>query len=316
MNSCSDYAAEPCYSSDNGLNANAQGLKRLSARKAEIGGGIAVARLLPSQARRTIGAWCFLDHAGPATFPSGSGLRVGPHPHTGLQTFTWMLDGEVLHRDSLGNEQLIRPGQVNLMTAGHGISHTEESPAVETRAHAAQLWIALPATHANSAPAFTHYPHLPCWRPHRSCTFTLLAGGYDDLQAPVTTYTPLVGLDLLAEQNTELTLSLNPVFEYGLLPLTGTAILAGESFAADELAYLAPGHDRFVVKLAADTRALLIGGEPFGENITIWWNFVGPNKEYVAQARNDWATSNPRFGQVHGFDGPRLTAPAVPWETS
>ncbi|MGI1072942.1 pirin family protein, partial [Pseudomonas aeruginosa] len=119
-------------------------LQRVTARAAEIGGGITVSRLMPSRQRRMIGAWCFLDHAGPAEFEPGGGLAVGPHPHIGLQTFTWMIQGEALHRDSLGNVQVIRPGQVNLMTAGHGIAHTEESLPDERHAHAAQLWIALP----------------------------------------------------------------------------------------------------------------------------------------------------------------------------
>ncbi|EME4770950.1 pirin family protein, partial [Pseudomonas aeruginosa] len=112
-------------------------LQRVTARAAEIGGGITVSRLMPSRQRRMIGAWCFLDHAGPAEFEPGGGLAVGPHPHIGLQTFTWMIQGEALHRDSLGNVQVIRPGQVNLMTAGHGIAHTEESLPDERHAHAA-----------------------------------------------------------------------------------------------------------------------------------------------------------------------------------
>ena len=113
-------------------------------RSAEIGKGTVIKRALPSRQKRMIGAWCFLDHAGPVTFPQGDGLDVGPHPHTGLQTFTWMIEGTMMHTDSLGTKQLIRPYQVNLMTAGHGISHTEVAPDSETKMHAAQLWIALP----------------------------------------------------------------------------------------------------------------------------------------------------------------------------
>ncbi|MBF2979098.1 pirin family protein, partial [Pseudomonas aeruginosa] len=139
-------------------------LQRVTARAAEIGGGITVSRLMPSRQRRMIGAWCFLDHAGPAEFEPGGGLAVGPHPHIGLQTFTWMIQGEALHRDSLGNVQVIRPGQVNLMTAGHGIAHTEESLPDERHAHAAQLWIALPYEQRDIAPAFDHHPDLPRWQ--------------------------------------------------------------------------------------------------------------------------------------------------------
>lgn len=308
----SPHDAEPDFPRGDSSNANKRSIQRLTARKAEIGGGITVARTLPSRLRRTIGAWCFLDHAGPAIFTPGNGLRVGPHPHTCLQTFTWMLDGEIFHRDSLGHAQMIRPGQVNLMTAGQGISHTEESPAGETRAHAAQLWIALPANRPDIAPAFDHYPDLPRWQ-ENGCTFTLLAGAHGGRTAPVKIYSPLIGMDLFAAEAAELTLALDPDFEYGLMPLEGAVEVAGEPFAADELAYLSCGEDHLPLKLDGGTRALLIGGQPFTDEITIWWNFVGHSKAYITQAQRDWAVGSPRFGQVQGFDGPRLTAPETPW---
>ena len=310
-----DFRSNPTSSHTGGAGTAARGIQRLTAHTAEIGGGISVARLLPSRRRRTIGAWCFLDHAGPATFTSGSGLRVGPHPHTGLQTFTWMLEGEILHRDSLGNEQMIRPGQVNLMTAGHGIAHTEESPAAETRAHAAQLWIALPSSSADIAPAFDHYPELPRWQEH-GCEFTLLAGAHGGQTAPARIYSSLIGMDLLAAQATELALPLDPAFEYGVLPLEGMAEVEGEPFAADELAYLAEGYDLLRLKLAAGTRVLLIGGQPFREAITLWWNFVGRDRAYITQAQRDWEANSPRFGEVTGFEGPRRIAPRPPWAAS
>src|SRR5215469_2966881 len=130
-------------------------IERLEARTAEIGGGITIRRALPNRTRRTVGAWCFLDHAGPMVFEGGGGMHVGPHPHIGLQTFTWMIEGEVVHRDSLGNEQVIKPGQVNLMTAGNGIAHAEDSaPGPVGWLHAAQLWIALPDSERHRPPAF------------------------------------------------------------------------------------------------------------------------------------------------------------------
>lgn len=285
---------------------------RIPARTAEIGGGVPVARMLPSRHRRTIGAWCFLDHAGPARFAAGQGLRVGPHPHTGLQTFTWMLEGEVLHRDSLGNEQVIRAGQVNLMTAGRGIAHTEESVAGETRLHTAQLWIALPARVAGMAPRFDHYPDLPRWN-EGGAEAVLLAGAFMGRQSPVLVHTPLVGVDWHAPRDAALTLALDPAFEYGLVPLTGHATVQGQALAADELLYLPPGAGTLRLELPAGTRALLIGGAPFGEDITIWWNFVGHGKPYIAQAQRDWQAHSERFGEVRGFDGPRIEAPPVPW---
>src|SRR6266853_3195845 len=137
-------------------------LERIETRAAEIGGGLVIRRALPSRRRRMVGAWCFFDHAGPMEFGRGGGMGVGPHPHIGLQTFTWMIEGAVMHRDSLGNEQLITPGQVNLMTAGRGISHAEDSDSAGGgRLHAVQLWIALPDTERHRAPAFRNYPHLP-----------------------------------------------------------------------------------------------------------------------------------------------------------
>lgn len=309
-----DPHAEPSYASDTGPSIETSGSQRLSARKAEIGDGLTAARLLPSRTRRTIGAWCFLDHIGPAGFAPGGGLRVGPHPHIGLQTFTWMIEGEVLHRDSLGNEQIIRPGQVNLMTAGRGIAHTEESPAEATRAHAAQLWIALPAEQAECEPAFDHYPDLPRWE-ESGCALTLLAGAHAGRSAPTRIYTPLVGLEVWAEHAAVLSTPLDPAFEYGLLPLEGAAELEGETFSADELAYLARGRATLRLQLAAGTRALLIGGVPLGEHITIWWNFVSHDRAAIVQAQRDWEAESPRFGAVAEFAGPRLKAPEVPWST-
>ena len=285
---------------------------RIAARTAEIGGGVPVARTLPSRLKRTIGAWCFLDHAGPARFAPGGGLRVGPHPHTGLQTFTWMLEGEVLHRDSLGHRQLIRPGQVNLMTAGHGISHSEESADGETRLHTAQLWIALPARVAEMAPRFDHYPELPRWQA-QGVESVLLVGEFSGRRSPVAVHSPLLGLDLFSAAGAELTLPLDPAFEHGLMPLTGPASAQGQALAPDELLYLPPGARQLQLTLAPGTRALLIGGAPLGEDITLWWNFVGRDKAYIAQAQRDWQAGSARFGQVAGFDGPRLDAPPLPW---
>ncbi|MBI2306240.1 MAG: pirin family protein [Rhodocyclales bacterium] len=291
-------------------------IERIAARSADIGGGITVQRVLPVRERRTIGAWCFLDHAGPVVFEPGSGMRVGAHPHCGLQTFTWLIEGEVLHRDSLGNEQVIRPGQVNLMTAGRGIAHSEESLPGEQRLHAAQLWIALPAAVADCAPAFEHHPALPQWD-LGGCRVTLLTGSYSGHVAPTRAHSPLVGLDLFSPQSAAIGLPLDPGFEYGILPLTGEAHLGGQRFAADELAYLGRGRNAIGVDLAPGTRLLLIGGEPLGEEIVIWWNFVGHSKGEIAQAQRDWESDrnsgDGRFGRVVGYAGEPLKAPPLPW---
>ena len=197
-----------------------QAPQRLSARTAIVGTDTPIARVLPQAERRTIGAWCSLDHAGPVSFAPGAGLRVGAHPHTALQTFTWMLEGEVMHNDSLGHRQVVRPGQVNLMTAGRGIAHTEESLPDQTRLHAAQLWIALPAHAADIAPRFDHYPDLPSWQ-QDGVDVVLLAGEWQGRRAPALVHTPLVGADLFSAAGAQVTLPLDPAFEYGLMPLTG-----------------------------------------------------------------------------------------------
>ncbi|MCT7654187.1 pirin family protein [Oceanimonas sp. NS1] len=285
--------------------------ERLPARMADVG-GIPVARLLPVRQRRLIGAWCFLDHAGPSQFAAGEpGMRVGPHPHIGLQTFTWMLAGQVLHKDSLGHEQIIRPGQVNLMTAGRGIAHSEESVAGERTLHAAQLWIALPAADRNTPPRFDHYPRLPMWSQQEVC-FTLLAGEYAGHKAPTLLFSPLVGLDLHAREAADLTLPLRPDFEYGLLALEGGITMVGEHIDANELIYLGAQRERLELALEANTRVLLLGGEPLAERIYIWWNLVGHSEAEIAEALADWQAGSPRFGTVEGFDGEPMPAPPLP----
>lgn len=239
-------------------------------------------------------------------------MRVGPHPHIGLQTFTWMIKGEVLHRDSLGNKQIIRPGQVNLMTAGHGIAHTEESLAQEDTLHATQLWIALPPPDSHCAPAFDHHPELPLWSLN-GCQLTLLAGSYNGYTAPPKLYSPLVGIDLNSTAGSAMTLPLDSEFEYGVLTLEGQTIINGQAFAVDELAYLGLGLHEINLELApGGSRAILLGGLPFSSDVLIWWNFVGHNKTDIARAQHDWETGSERFGTVHGYDGPPLTAPPLP----
>ncbi|PRY73677.1 pirin family protein [Halomonas ventosae] len=288
-------------------------LQRVSSRRAEVG-GIPIHRLLPSRQRRLVGGWCFLDHAGPVVFKGeGRGMRVGPHPHTGLQTFTWMIAGRVLHRDSLGSEQVIRPGQVNLMTAGRGISHTEESLLEDPHLHAAQLWIALPYAHRHTAPRFDHYPELPVWR-DQGVALTLLVGEFAGRQAPTLTFSPLVGLDLAAEEAATLRLALRHAFEYAVLPLEGEVTLEGEAFAADALAYLGRGRETLELTLPAGARALLLGGEPLGEEVVIWWNFVGHSKAEIAEAQREWEAGGERFGSVPEYEGERLMPPPIPWK--
>jgi len=283
--------------------------ERLEARSAEIGGGLTIRRALPNRHRRTVGAWCFLDHAGPMEFAADGGMHVGPHPHIGLQTFTWMIEGEVVHRDSLGNEQVITPGQVNLMTAGAGIAHAEDSsPGRAGRLHAAQLWIALPEGERRRPPAFRNYPHLPLVV-SGGFSVRVLAGSALGQSSPAEVYSPLVGLDLSAAGAATMRIPLETSFEHAALVLSGAASVGGETLAPGTLLYYAPGRAELTLESDSAVRILLIGGTPFGEEILVWWNFVARTREEMAEATRDWNAG--RFGAVHGSPAPPLVAPDV-----
>lgn len=290
-------------------------IEHIPTRPADLGDGLTVHRALPNLQRRMVGAWCFLDHAGPVDFPAGRGLHVGAHPHIGLQTFTWLIEGEVMHRDSLGNEQIIRPGQVNLMTAGRGLAHTEDSLTDGRRLHAAQLWIALPEADVACAPAFEHLPNPPCWA-EAGAHLTLLAGRYGPHTASGTFHSPLLGMDLHSRAGAKLELQLDAAFEYALLPLEGAVAIGGEPCPPRELAYVGAGGTALALDLPAGGRALLVGGEPFAKPVEIWWNFVGFDKAEIARARGQWERGEPRFAPVGDGSGRRLVAPPLPWASA
>lgn len=288
-----------------------QFIQEFTIRSAEIGQGTVIKRALPSRHKRMVGAWCFLDHAGPVSFPAGDGLDVGPHPHIGLQTFTWMIAGTMMHTDSLGSKQLIRPKQVNLMTAGRGISHTEVAPESETQMHAAQLWIALPDDQLNIDPKFEHYPELPVVSKDQ-VEFTVLVGDFLETTSPVQVHTPLVGVDLTAQADTRTRIPLNPEFEYAFMALEGTARVNGHVLTADNMVVLETGLTEIEVELTQGHRLLLIGGEPFESPILLWWNFVGRSMQDLQQAREDWVNHAARFGEIPDYQGKRLEAPVLP----
>lgn len=297
------------------VNKSGATLERMPARISEIGEGFVIRRVLPGKQRRMVGAWCFLDHAGPVRYEQGGALHVGPHPHIGLQTFTWMIEGEVLHRDSLGCEQVIRPGQVNLMTAGRGITHAEDAVSdAPGRLHAAQLWIALPDHARNCEPRFEHYPQLPVYQAG-GFRVTVLAGQSGGLTAPTQVFTPLVALDLATENAAETRIDLDPSFEHAALVLDGEVWIDGELLIPGTLLYLGQGRSSLPVRSATAVRLLLIGGEPFGEEILVWWNFVARTHEELEQAAEDWK-SGQRFGEVHGSPSPPLIMPALKGKNS
>ena len=286
----------------------------LPGRDVPLGRYTVVRRLLPQRTRRMVGAWCFLDHYGPEDVSSRPGMRVPPHPHTGLQTVSWLLDGEILHRDSLGSVQLIRPGQLNLMTSGAGISHSEESPAMHPPVlHGLQLWVALPA-HARDVPAaFDHHADLPTLR-DGALTATVVVGEFGGLRSPARAYTPLVGVDLTLAAGGSATLTLDPTFEYAVIAMSGGPDVAGTPVGVGELLYLGCGRSLLDVSAAGDARLFLLGGEPFAEPLVMWWNFVGRTHDDIVAAREAWGdgTASDRFGTVHGYDGEPLPAPPMP----
>ena len=282
-------------------------LNRYPGRVADVG-GVPVLRALPNRARRMVGAWCFLDHAGPSHFDEGPGMQVGPHPHTCLQTFTWMIEGEVLHRDSLGSEQPIRPGQVNLMTAGKGIAHSEESLG-KPDFHAVQLWIALPKDQRFMPPRFQHYPVLPQFS-RQGLQLTVLAGEWEGQRAPTEVHSPLVAVDMEASQPTSATLALRPEFEYGVLCLYGDLQVNGQTAAANELIYLPEGGSAVDVQCGANSRFILLGGEPYEGGVLIWWNFVGQNQEEIEGFLANW-NQGIGFGEPVASPLPPLTAPTL-----
>jgi hypothetical protein len=270
-----------------------------------------VRRLLPQRPRRMVGAWCFVDHFGPDDVAGTPGLRVPPHPHTGLQTVTWLVEGEVVHRDSLGNLATARPGQLNLMTAGHGIAHSEESPPGHPPGmHGLQLWVALPGPARQFAPEFAHHPRVPRWR-DGALTVTVVVGEVGGVRSPARLHTPLLGAEVVLPAGGHGRLPLRPDFEYAVLVMTGAVEVAGARLAPGSLLYL--GERRSDLALASDpgARLFLLGGEPFGEPLVMWWNFVGRSHEEIAAARDDWAAGR-RFGAVVGFDGAALPAPTMP----
>jgi redox-sensitive bicupin YhaK (pirin superfamily) len=285
-------------------------LEVTAARVATVG-RMPVRRALPRRERRTVGAWCFADHMGPAPVTETSGLDIGPHPHTGLQTVTWLLAGEVLHRDSLGTEQLIRAGQLNLMTAGHGVAHSEEATgAYRGQLHGVQLWIAQPERTRHGAAAFEHHPELPVAELDNAAA-TVLVGGFAGATSPARHDTPLVGVEGTLRPGRS-AWPLERDFEYALVVLDGQALVKDTPVRPGQLAYLGRGRDRLELAAEDPARVLLLGGEPFDEPILMWWNFVARTREEIVAAATAWRAEDPRFGHV-GSPLARLRLPPLPW---
>ncbi|GAA3533527.1 hypothetical protein AFL01nite_21730 [Aeromicrobium flavum] len=282
--------------------------RTIESREVPLGGlrGLRVHRTLPSKELPLIGAWCFLDHFGPTDDP----MQVLPHPHTGLQTVTWPFEGRIRHRDSLGSDVVLEPGELNLMTSGDGVSHSEFSHGEPAPMHGVQLWVALPDHRRAGPAAFEHLPDLP--RVEGSgWTAVVFVGSFAGRTSEATVHTPLVGVELSLEPGRH-ELDLAADFEHGFLGVDGEVVVAGEPVEQGALRYLAPGRARVALEVERATTVVLIGGEPFAEEIVMWWNFIGRTHDEIEAARADWEAHAPRYGSVEGHDGQVIPAPPMP----
>jgi redox-sensitive bicupin YhaK (pirin superfamily) len=274
-------------------------------------GAMRVRRALPRRERRTVGAWCFADHMGPELVTETRGLDIGPHPHTGLHTVTWLVAGEVLHRDSLGSEQVIRAGQLNLMTAGHGVTHSEEATGrYRGQLHGVQLWVAQPEATRHGAAAFEHHAELPRVE-LGSAVATVLVGSFASATSSARHDTPLVGVDAALGPGTG-AWPLEPAFEYALVVLDGKVLVGEQVVEPGQLGYLGRGRAELVLAAAEPARLLLLGGEPFAEPIRMWWNFVIRDRDELDAAWRQWESGDDRFGRLRS-PLPRIPAPPPFW---
>jgi redox-sensitive bicupin YhaK (pirin superfamily) len=281
-----------------------------ASRNAEVG-AFRVRRALPQRERRSIGAWCFVDHFGPAAVSEDRGLDIGPHPHIGLQTVTWLLEGEVLHRDSLGSEQVIRSGQLNLMTAGHGVAHSEEATGrYRGDLHGVQLWVAQPEATRHGPPAFEHHADLPRLE-LPVATATLLVGDWAGASSPARCDTDHMGIELDLAAGTTV-VPVRPDHEHGLVVCTGALTVDGSPVKPGQLAYLGSGRDERTLVAMERTRALLLGGVPRATPLLMWWNYVARTREEVTEAHRAWLDDDGRFGRVASALL-RVTVGPPPW---
>ncbi len=260
----------------------------LTPRDVPLGGlrAMTVRRTLPQRQRSLIGAWCFLDHYGPDDVAASEGMVVPPHPHTGLQTVSWLFTGEIEHRDSAGHHAFVRPGELNLMTAGRGISHSEYSTPGTTTLHGAQLWLALPDGDRQVDPTFEHFAPTPVRGPGWEAR--VFIGSLLGSTSPVTTYSPLLGAEIRIAAGTSLSVPVDPSYELGVLVDSGDLTVDGKPLAAHELGFIEPGLSSLELTASSDTRLLMLGGPPFGEKIVMWWNYIGRDHDEVVAYRAEW----------------------------
>jgi quercetin 2,3-dioxygenase len=286
----------------------------LHPRDVPLGGprAIRVRRTLPQRDRSLIGAWCFVDHYGPHEVGPGPGMDVPPHPHTGLQTVSWLFSGEIEHQDSAGVRALVRPGELNLMTAGAGICHSEVSTPATTVLHGVQLWVALPDAHRDTARDFVHYVPSVC--AYEGARVRVFLGAFAGAQSSVPSFTPLLGAQVDLPSEHDIAFTVDRDFEHGVLVDRGDVTAGGTTLAVGDLWYQSPGHDTLALSNTSPgpARVLVLGGTPFDEPLVMWWNFVGRSHADIAAYRALWEARDERFGSVPGYPGARLPAPPLP----
>ena len=271
-------------------------------------GGLTVTRVLPVKGKRLIGPWCFLDRFGPMTFANPTPMDIGTHPHIGLQTVTWLLDGELVHYDSLGHEALLRPGGVNVMTSGAGIAHAERTPPTNSgRMNGVQLWVALPNQDRQRSASFQHVEQVPVHEQPGGIV-QVFAGALAGLHSPAAHYSEILGGEVQVHAQSAITVPLDPTSEHAVILLSGDCSFEGQRLQERALYYLGTKRSEAGLASRSGGRLLLIGGPPFPETILMWWNFVARTPREIADARTDWEEHR-RFGDVTGYAGPRLAAP-------
>ena len=289
-----------------------------------------VRRTLPNRERTSIGAWCFIDHFGPNKTRDTGGMSVAPHPHTGLQTVSWLFAGEVEHRDSVGSHQFVSPGQLNLMTAGAGIAHSEVSTADSQWLHGVQLWVALPDAHRHIAPFFEHVIPPVVSVPttggdefsagaSSNATVTVFVGQLLGVESEATAFSPLVGAEIVLPAQSRLVVPVDAAFEHGVLIDHGSLGVNDEQGEESDLIYISAGTGQLEFRSGDHpVRAVLLGGEPFQEQLVMWWNFIGRSHDEIVAFREAWqrdvienGNQAGTFGHV-SFDGAAIPAPEMP----
>ncbi|MFM6940218.1 MAG: pirin family protein [Rhodoluna sp.] len=276
--------------------------------------GVEVRRTLPNARKRMIGAWAFADHIGPTI--QDEGMVIAAHPHTGLQTATWLFEGRFEHRDSIGTVQNIEPGQLNLMTAGRGIAHSELAISDSAILHSVQLWIALPDSVRKMAPEFEHQGNLPSLTLGKM-RVTVFAGalhGHSNFRAATKIFTPMVGAEIRLAPGESGELALDPSFEHGILVAQGEVSINGDSTKTTNMVYFEPNSQSVNIHNDGDAEAILIflGGEPFAEPIVMWWNFIERSHEEIVEARNRWNGEDAGIPAFEDRIGGRTPAPELP----